>query len=202
MNALGDVLYEVSNALLWPVAAALLALLAAALFLLGSCIREGLERRRVLPHWRAFERALRTSGEEPHARGFFAVAEWPGLLARFALRGREASLAPRHLDALVADAEIEAARRLSRVAWVARTGPVLGLMGTLIPMGPALVALSQSDVQSLARSLVVAFTTTVVGLLIGLIASSIASVRRNWYAADVAGIEYLADCLGTDRSPE
>ncbi|BBB30865.1 MotA/TolQ/ExbB proton channel family protein [Neptunomonas japonica] len=72
-------------------------------------------------------------------------------------------------------------RRLERTDLLARGGPILGLMGTLIPLGPGLTALSAGDIDILATALTVAFDTTVVGLLVGLFAYCISRIRRRWY---------------------
>jgi biopolymer transport protein ExbB/TolQ len=82
-----------------------------------------------------------------------------------------------------------ALRRLERVDLLARSGPILGLMGTLIPLGPGLAALSSGDIAILATAMTVAFDTTVVGLLIGLIAYVIGRIRRRWYEATWAVLE-------------
>lgn len=71
--------------------------------------------------------------------------------------------------------------RLEITDLLARSGPILGLMGTLIPLGPGLTALGTGNIDILATALTVAFDTTVVGLLIGLIAYAIGRVRRRWY---------------------
>ncbi|AWB65199.1 flagellar motor protein MotA [Saccharobesus litoralis] len=76
---------------------------------------------------------------------------------------------------------LHATKRLERVDLLARTGPILGLMGTLIPLGPGLSALSNGDISILATALTVAFDTTVVGLLVGLVAYILGRVRRRWY---------------------
>ncbi|MDP2560439.1 MotA/TolQ/ExbB proton channel family protein [Psychrobium sp. 1_MG-2023] len=74
-----------------------------------------------------------------------------------------------------------ATKRLERVDLLARSGPILGLMGTLIPLGPGLTALGTGNIDILATALTVAFDTTVVGLLIGLVAYTIGRLRRRWY---------------------
>ena len=76
-----------------------------------------------------------------------------------------------------------ASRRLERVDLLARSGPVLGLMGTLIPLGPGLSALNSGNIDILATALTVAFDTTVLGLLIGLVAYILGRLRRRWYEA-------------------
>ncbi|MCY0963887.1 MotA/TolQ/ExbB proton channel family protein [Parathalassolituus penaei] len=74
-----------------------------------------------------------------------------------------------------------ASRRLERSDLLTRSGPILGLMGTLIPLGPGLTALGNGNIDILATALTVAFDTTVMGLLIGLLAYVISRVRRRWY---------------------
>ncbi|MFV0397217.1 MAG: MotA/TolQ/ExbB proton channel family protein, partial [Bacteroidales bacterium] len=71
------------------------------------------------------------------------------------------------LDKIVGDYEIIADKELSKSKLLVKIGPMLGLMGTLIPMGPALVGLATGDVSSMASNMQVAFATTVVGIIIG-----------------------------------
>ncbi|MEM6274721.1 MAG: MotA/TolQ/ExbB proton channel family protein [Myxococcota bacterium] len=73
--------------------------------------------------------------------------------------------------------------RVARADMLTRLGPMLGLMGTLIPLGPGLAALGRGDVQLLARSVTVAFDTTVLGIAIGALAFGIAHVRRRRFGA-------------------
>jgi len=104
------------------------------------------------------------------------------------------SLVELQLGKLVSDLEIEAAGRLTRMSLGVRVGPMLGLMGTLIPLGPALIHISTGNVEEMAHNLVVAFSTTVLGLFVGGICYGIWLARRQWYARDLADIEYVYQC--------
>ena len=64
-------------------------------------------------------------------------------------------------------------------------------MGTLIPLSPALAALAEGDVQRLTEDLRVAFSVTVVGLLIGVVAFAVSLVRDRLYAQDYSDVEYV-----------
>ena len=74
-----------------------------------------------------------------------------------------------------------AKKRIERVDFITRLAPMLGLMGTLIPLGPGLAALGDGDVKILSTAMSVAFDTTVLGLLCGMIGFVIARLRRRWY---------------------
>jgi biopolymer transport protein ExbB/TolQ len=74
-----------------------------------------------------------------------------------------------------------AKKRIERADFITRLAPMLGLMGTLIPLGPGLAALGDGDVKILSTAMSVAFDTTVLGLLCGMIGFVIARLRRRWY---------------------
>ena len=86
-------------------------------------------------------------------------------------------------------------RRLERTRLLVRAGPALGLMGTLIPLSPALSGLARGDVQELTDNLRVAFSITVLGLLVGAVAFGISLVRDRLYAQDFSDLEFVAAVL-------
>jgi hypothetical protein len=81
----------------------------------------------------------------------------------------------------LAEIERRARKRLERADLIARIGPMLGLMGTLIPLGPGLAALGEGNVQILSVAMRVAFDTTVFGLLAGVLGFGLGRLRRRWY---------------------
>lgn len=94
------------------------------------------------------------------------------------------------------DTELLVSRRLERTRIFIRIGPILGLMGTLIPISPALVALARGNVEALSTNLVIAFSTTVVGLLIGGLAYIVSVVRDRRYTQDISDIEFVLETVG------
>lgn len=82
---------------------------------------------------------------------------------------------------------------LDKYLIVIRIGPALGLVGTLVPMGTALAGLGQGDFSVMTSELVLAYTTTVVGLLIGTLAFLIYTMRRRFAENDIREMEYLTE---------
>jgi biopolymer transport protein ExbB/TolQ len=95
----------------------------------------------------------------------------------------------------LAEYDYTSLRRLERTRILVRMGPALGLMGTLIPLSPALAGLADGDVNTLTENLRVAFSVTVAGLMVGAIAFAIALVRDRLYAQDYSDVEYVAASL-------
>ena len=111
-------------------------------------------------------------------------------------RGARQTLAAR-IDHLVGQTQAALARDVNRVRVLVRLGPCLGLAGTLIPLGPGLMALSEGDLGRLSAQLVVAFSTTVVGLLIGGVSYVIAMARAHTADLVAGDIELVSDLVCT-----
>lgn len=109
-----------------------------------------------------------------------ALGERTGGLRRMVAAGNADALARR------------ARRRIDRADLLARVGPMLGLMGTLIPLGPGLAALGRGELDVLAQAVTVAFNTTVLGLLAGILGFLIGRMRRRWYDAAMEELEGAA----------
>lgn len=82
---------------------------------------------------------------------------------------------------------------------MAKVGPMLGLMRTLIRLGPALIGLSSGDLQTLAANLIVAFATTVVGLASGGIGFVAAQSQARWFTEDLNNLEFVESLLAMER---
>lgn len=96
---------------------------------------------------------------------------------------------------LIEEEEVAMAKSLEKIDIVTRIGPTLGLMGTLIPMGPGLAALGSGDVSTLASAIIVAFDTTVVGIGSGAVAYVISKVRRRWYEEYSSNLQLFVNAV-------
>ena len=91
--------------------------------------------------------------------------------------------------------EDKIAQNLNKTDIVTKIGPTLGLMGTLIPMGPGLAALGTGDVTTLASAITIAFNTTVIGIGSGAIAYFASKLRRRWFGEYLANLDALMDAI-------
>lgn len=162
-TALGELLHQLSNALLVPVVVALFVAFAATVFALGGFVREAVERRR------------------SRGRRVGAALE----LARLRAAGGRVVDETGLLDEL----ELALEARLTRLGLGARLAPMLGLMGTLVPLGPAFVDVADGRLEGFGEKLVIAFATTVVGVLVGAVCHVMLVVRRDWWARDIHELE-------------
>jgi hypothetical protein len=85
--------------------------------------------------------------------------------------------------------ETLAAKRIERTDFLTRIAPMLGLMGTLIPLGPGLAALGEGELSILTTAMSVAFDTTVLGLLVGIVGFVVGRLRRRWYEQTLSSME-------------
>jgi len=96
---------------------------------------------------------------------------------------------------LIEEEELRSVKTLEKTDMLARWGPALGLMGTLIPLGPGLAALGKGDVNALAQAVIIAFDTTIVGLAAGCIGYTISKIRKRWYEEHISTLEAIMDPL-------
>ena len=200
-SAIMTALYTVSISLLYPVILLLLALLVYSLILAGSFVSEYAQRNRDITRIETeckrakkdFEAGNQSDASEivKHCGSNEFLAAFTKDLAKLFDRSGFSLNA----EKLLQDYEMKISKELEHVRLLARVGPMFGLMGTLIPMGPALIGLASGNIQQLASNLVIAFGTTVVGLLVGVIGYSISMVKRRWYAQDLSDMEYIVELL-------
>jgi biopolymer transport protein ExbB/TolQ len=201
-------IFRASEALELPVILLALASLAWVVVEIGAFVVETARRRkRSLPQLVAAADAARGQldrGDRAAAKADLAAVGWgPSMgevLDEFAAVSSTARAEPR-MSKLLADFDFGRQRRLSRTRLLVRTGPALGLMGTLIPLSPALEGLASGDVATLADNLRLAFSITVLGLLIGASAFALSLFRDRIYGQDFSDLEYVAAILTAEPDP-
>lgn len=196
MNYISDILYWISTGLLVPVIVLLIFFFLRSLLLIGSFFGQYLAIRRTAS-------LISTEVDSLTKENVQSLAERlpkknPSLVVTYMNRLLAAdSVAMR--QRLLADFEIEADKDLSTSKTLSKMGPMLGLMGTLIPMGPALVGLSTGDIASMAYNMQVAFATTVVGLFAAAIGFITQQVKQRWYLQDMTNLEFVAELLNESK---
>jgi biopolymer transport protein ExbB/TolQ len=186
-------IYLVSSSLFVPVLLALALLVVWALVYAGQFFRTWLTRRRLMDPGEDLPEMILSGGFETCLPG--KVVRVIRRLEALNSRGGQVLVVN-----LLRDAELSMWRSLDKLKIMIRLGPGLGLIGTLIPMGTGLASLGQGDLAQLSQELVVAFTTTVVGMALGLGAYVLFTVQRRWVEADVKSLELAAELLCTDTT--
>ncbi|MEA3282296.1 MAG: MotA/TolQ/ExbB proton channel family protein [Euryarchaeota archaeon] len=183
-----ETLYWISYALLYPIILLLMAFVVWSLALAGEFISEYTRRYRDVAGLDELCRKTDASYLRNRKQTFF-VSVFMRDLADQIERGVF------NFDRMFGDYEIVMAKKLETTRLLATVGPMLGLMGTLIPLGPALMGLAEGNVEQLASNLVIAFATTVLGLFSGAIGFSLTMIRRRWYQQDLNDIECILDAF-------
>lgn len=205
-GSIEELLFHISSALRVPVLVAALIALLITLFDLGTFFVELARRRRrdaptQLEQASTAARAALAAGDVPAAARALlpraTSAQMADALTQIVEQHGGQGAADR-MAKILADFDLQSLRRLERTRMMVRFGPALGLMGTLIPLSPALDGLAKGNVKLLSENLRVAFSVTVLGLLIGAIAFAVSLVRDRLYAQDLSDLEYVATTLEPD----
>ena len=199
MTILGKVLHSMTSVLQIPVVIILILFIAAILVAIGRIISEYMNEHKhmqvQLPKLLDEIRA----GEQPIEE----IIETSGLLKtqKEALVEitKHSDFNDLMLESLAANLlEREQERygaKLKPTDLLSKLGPMFGLLGTLIPLGPGIIALGQGDTMTLSQSLMTAFDTTIAGLIVAAIAIVISTIRRGWYNNYMSVLETVMDCV-------
>lgn len=205
MNDIENVIFDIAEALRGPVLVLALLALAVSLIELGAFIVELVRRRRRdygrLETASTEARAALERGDEAGAKAALRPVAWSTAMARslaFIIEQRSRGQSGDRMAKGLADFDFRSLKRLERTRLLVRAGPALGLMGTLIPLSPALEGLANGDTEELSDNLRVAFSVTVLGLLIGAIAFAISLVRDRLYGQDLSDLEFVAATIAPD----
>lgn len=191
-------LRTVASSLQWPVVALLLILVGVSIIMIGMLIAELFTERR------QFNVSLPRLVDDIQER-----QDTESVIKRAALlkRQKEALLELlRHPKVpnsvreslaveMVTEEQTHFENRVKITDLIAKVAPMLGLMGTLIPLGPGLIAIGQGDTEILSQSLLIAFDTTILGLIVSAVALTISTIRKQWYKRYMAAFEAAAECV-------
>lgn len=199
--------YIFSNSLLYPVMILLILFVILSLILAGEFITEYTRRHR---DQRELEKEthkicnIMESSASPESKYKEAASVLRGfdgkqtqMVASFA---KDAAVSVeggdlKHVEKIADDYEVRMMKRTEKTKIITTVGPMLGLMGTLIPLGPALIGLTDGNIDELATNLVIAFATTVIGLFVAGISFCLTTIRNRWYWQDMIDIDYIIDSL-------
>lgn len=193
-------MHTVSYSLLAPTIIALLLLAAFMVFELGGLLIEIFTERRKA---KTNLSELMESFHDKDIEGIQTVIDNSNLFRRQKLALQEllqhSDLPAASLQALarrlLTNEELHYFKITNRTDIVARLGPMLGLMATLIPLGPGLIALGQGDTKTLADCLLTAFDATVTGLAAAAVAYAVSRLRKRWYEDYLSSLEALMESL-------
>lgn len=189
MKIVSEILFIVSNGLMIPVILLLLYFLVKAIWILLGLYSQIKVQREISSTLKALVRdysdeCIKDTQIKLQATGESIVSEY---LKRIIEHKHDS----RYCEHELADFQVETQRILAKYRMLVKFGPMLGLMGTLIPMGPALVGLGLGDISSMAYNMQVAFATTVIGMLVSGIGLCALQLNQRYYAGYLNDLEFL-----------
>lgn len=197
MNLLGlleNGLFALGQVLRFPVMSLLWLCVLAVCFMAGACFMDYLQRQRErrgfnIKRWLQQRRVLAADAVQQ--------AQLPpslrALLEQVIARHSEGELKAGGIEHLVLEAEEGLKRSLNSSRVMVKVAPSLGLLGTLIPMGVSLASMAAGNLEAMAGQMVVAFTTTIVGLACGTAAYVINVIRQAWVNEAIREQRFLAE---------
>jgi biopolymer transport protein ExbB/TolQ len=203
LGVLENGLFALSQVLRFPVIAMLWFCVAAALFMAGGCAVEFVARRRErfrfdLNDWLQSGSVL----DAEASRQELLPAPLRAMLTDVEDERQKDALGDGGLEHVVLEREERVRRSLGGSRLLVKVGPSLGLLGTLIPMGTALASLTAGNLEAMAGQMVVAFTTTIIGLTAGTIAYVVQVVRHSWVNETVREQRFLAERISGELERE
>ncbi len=169
INLLQSILSVISSAMLYPVMILLIVLFVWMIITTGEFFSEYRKRKKHTlkrEMKELIESLIESLSQKKPEISPFLKREMPAYFREFLgefideLKGDKDARGIR-IEYLLQSKEQKMARSLDKLRLMVRIGPTLGLMGTIIPMGPALSALSKGDLEMLSSNIIIAFTTTV-----------------------------------------
>jgi biopolymer transport protein ExbB/TolQ len=201
-NVLSNSFHNVSQILLVPVIIILLIFVLYAVASLGGLIYEYNSRRKTRTDFVQIENIILSisSGNSDELIREIDTSKMPSRHKEILLKlVKTSNLSPdaRELMArkMIENEEVMVAKRLEKTDIIAKIGPAVGLMGTLIPLGPGLAALGAGNIQELASHLILAFDAAILGMASAALGFTISKIRRRWYEEELSNLEGMAESV-------
>lgn len=203
LTVLENGLFALGQVLRLPVMTLLWVCVGAALFMVGGVVVEFLLRRRERSGF-SIERWLAAGGvlAGPAERYAMLPAEQRALLEQILKARDDDTLGDGGLEHIVLAGEERTRARLNGSRMLVKVGPSLGLIGTLIPMGTALAALANGNLEAMSGQMIVAFTTTIIGIASGTIAFVVTMVRTGWVQESVREQRFIAERVAAELAED
>ena len=177
------VMYQVSNQFLVPVLFIIAALFLYTFFILGAFIGQWVQRWRYASRYRAALESLRSRmPDSSPVKGFHLLNHYR-----------------KHPDSTIDTLDLVALKELEKPRIITRVAPMLGLVGTMIPMGPALKSLADGNVQGISENLIVAFAAVIFGLVTASITFCLVTIQKRWLAAELTDIQGILRKQGVNH---
>ncbi len=192
MQYIDKTMYWLSSGLLIPVMAAVLFFLVKAFILIGKMYNFYINR---LKFKRNFGQLLNELDYEQLETLNIRLSGSSGLTEKTLERLLQNENSGVHREKEIADFELQCEKDLDQSRTLSKMGPILGLMGTLIPMGPALAGLASGDIATMSQQMQIAFNTTVLGLVVGSVGFLSLQFKQRWYAEDLNTLEFVDDLM-------
>jgi biopolymer transport protein ExbB/TolQ len=199
MELLNKSLFWISTGLLVPTIVGLLYFLGKGLLLLGEFY--GVYMNRLKLNKGLFKTISRLHSEELAHLEAEVNSQKSSLLSdsiHLLLKSKNSKV---RQEKVLTDFEMACEKDLDRFRTLSKMGPMLGLMGTLIPLGPALASLAAGDISVMAKDMQLAFNSTVVGLVIGALGYLMLQTKQRWSLEDLNRLEFIHELI-TEASCE
>lgn len=193
MNVISNILYWISTGLLVPVIVLLIYFFIRALLLIGSFFGQYMMERKTSAMLKERIKDLQPEEVIPFVESLSDKSRAP--VVKYLKKIVVARDNQARMDMLVSDYELETDKNIATSKLLTKMGPILGLMGTLIPMGPALVGLASGDIASMAYNMQVAFATTVVGLVVSAIGFITQQAKERWASSNATVLDFVVETI-------
>lgn len=179
--AIEQLMAVVSELFIFPVILAILAMFVYALFALGKFVSQSMMRRKTSLAYHRQIKAGQIKINSGHQLHNYYVQN------------------PTATDD---ELEVFAIKHLETLRIVTRLSPMLGLIATMIPMGPALKSLADGNIQGISENLIIAFAAVIWGLMVSILTFWPATVKKRWFADEMINVRKIRTVNETATNEE